>query len=182
MICTKCEEDKPVEDFYKLKNKCKSCYSKMKQKYRRSKSGLIVTIYNNQKNSTKKRKHQPPTYSRQELEQWCFSQKLFHRLYDNWKRLDFQTGYIPSVDRKKDNISYTIANIQLMTWKENNKKTGNKAAAKANRKKVRNSTNGEIFSSITKAASSANIETTHIASAIKRRGKSGGFRWEYIDD
>ena len=30
--------------------------------------------------------------------------------------------YVPSVDRIDDNIGYTISNIQLMTWGENDKK------------------------------------------------------------
>lgn len=90
--------------------------------YTRSKKGLISDLYGAQKSSSKRRGHNKPTYNLQELREWCFSQEIFHILYDNWKRLDFQRGYRPSLDRIDDRLGYTMANIQLMTWDENNKK------------------------------------------------------------
>lgn len=74
---------------------------KYHREYRQSKIGVIGQMYRNQKASSKKRGHNPPTYTKTELEEWAFSQPKFHILFDNWKRLDFQKNYIPSVDRKK---------------------------------------------------------------------------------
>lgn len=91
-------------------------------KYNRSKKGLVSKIYGSQKQHSKSRHQNLPTYSKEELKEWLYSQPLFHVLYDNWKRLDFQKMYVPSVDRINSKISYTIANIQLMTWKENYEK------------------------------------------------------------
>ncbi len=92
------------------------------QKYQKSKKGLCSKIYQNQRLNCRRRGKANPTYTMQELREWMFSQKKFHILFDNWKRLDYQKDYSPSVDRIEDDISYTMANIQLMTWAENNKK------------------------------------------------------------
>lgn len=128
--CKKCNTVKTLTEFGKKKHTkdginytCKTCRASDSLKYRRTKKGIITAIYCHQKQNSKKRGHTPPTYTKKELEEWSFSQCEFHRLYDNWKRLDFQTEYTPSIDRKDDYIGYTIANIQLITWKENNKKS-----------------------------------------------------------
>lgn len=92
------------------------------QKYQKTKKGLCSKIYQNQKLNCRRRGRPSPTYTMIELREWMFSQKKFHVLFDNWKRLDFQKAYSPSVDRIDDKISYTMANIQLMTWEENNQK------------------------------------------------------------
>lgn len=63
-----------------------------------------------------------PTYTNKELREWLFSQKLFHELYDNWKINNYEINLVPSVDRIDDYFFYTMDNIQLMTWEENNKK------------------------------------------------------------
>ena len=106
---------------------CFTCKKIKRINYIHSKNGLISSIYGGQRASSKKRGHSLPTYSKQELKQWLFSQKKFHTLYDNWKRLDFQKDYIPSVDRSDDSIGYTMANIQLVTWKKNREKQYRKA-------------------------------------------------------
>ena len=91
-------------------------------KYRRTKKGLVNLIYCNQKSSSKRRGHSGPSYSKQELKEWLYSQEFFHLLFDNWKRLDYQKGYSPSVDRLDDSLGYSFSNIQLTDWKTNNKK------------------------------------------------------------
>ena len=88
----------------------------------KTKTGLSYGIYARQLRSSKKRNHAEPTYSIEEFREWLYSQELFHRLYDNWKRLDYQKEYTPSIDRKTPSLSYTMSNIKLMTWNENNKK------------------------------------------------------------
>ena len=96
--------------------------TKVQAPWRKSKKGLVTKLYGRQCENSIKRGHNAPTYTRDELKEWLYSQKLFHLLYDNWSRLDFQSDYAPSVDRKEDSIGYTMNNIQLMTWKENYKK------------------------------------------------------------
>ncbi len=130
LICSKCREEKNISCFYKdnskksgLRPSCKTCIHEENLKYRRTKHGLISNIFQHQKRNSKKRKNVPPTYSQEELREWAFSQKIFHELYDNWKRLDFQKDYTPSIDRKNDYIGYTMSNIQMMTWANNKLKS-----------------------------------------------------------
>ena len=127
--CRICLVDKELDSFPKNKgtldgllNICKLCKNIEDRDYHRSKKGLVAGIYSAQKQSSVRRKHNPPTYSKNELKEWLYSQELFHTLYDNWKRLDYQKDYVPSVDRLDDYVGYTMSNIQLMTWKENNEK------------------------------------------------------------
>ncbi len=124
--CSKCKVLKDTIHFGILSHKkdglrgiCKPC---RKDNYR-TKKGKVSQIYNNQVKNSGIRLHDEPTYTKKELYEWCMSQKIFHTLYDNWKRLDFQTSYAPSIDRKNHKLGYNISNIQLMTWKENNDKS-----------------------------------------------------------
>jgi len=123
----------PLDNFYKrsgrinqIKAYCKECDRAKTRQYMTTKKGLLSVMYSHQKKSSKKRGMQKPSYSKEEFKEWLFSQSDFHKMYDNWKRLDYQKEYIPSVDRKDDLVSYTIANIQLMTWKENREKYFNR--------------------------------------------------------
>ena len=131
--CSKCKNIKELTEFCKDKNRedglfpqCKECCKGRRLAYKKTKEGLVAKIYSSQCGSSKQRGHNQPTYTQSELQEWIYSQKKFHVLYDNWKRLDYQSRYKPSVDRKDDYIGYTISNIQLMTWQENMSKWHNR--------------------------------------------------------
>ena len=151
------------------------------------KNALITQIYKNQKANSLRRGHSHPTYSKQELKDWLFSQPLFHTLYDNWKRLDWQSEYVPSIDRLEDDIGYTMANIQLMTWGENHKKYFADVKAGRNTKVckavLQHSLDGEFiaeFHSATSASQLNNISRGHISDVCRGdRCQAGGYRWTY---
>ena len=84
--------------------------------------GLISQIYRSQKQHSKKRGHQPPTYSQELLLRWMTAHVIFKKLYDNWIASDYDRWLIPSVDRLDNSKGYSFDNIQLMTWKENDAK------------------------------------------------------------
>ncbi len=157
--------------------------------YRHSKDGVVSKIYGHQKETSKRRGHTLPTYSKEELKEWLFSQKKFHTLYDNWKRLDFQKEYKPSVDRKKDCIGYTMANIQLMTWGKNKAKFEiqvRKGEAKCNlseNKPTRQySADGEFikeYVSQAEAARQTGSDQRKITLVVNGLRKThNGYRWE----
>lgn len=100
-------------------NKCRALYC---EAYRKTKVGLITSIYNSQKSSSKRRCHPAPSYSRVELITWCLSQSLFHKLYNEWVSSSYAMLSIPSIDRLDDYKPYSFDNIQLITWQENKKK------------------------------------------------------------
>lgn len=156
-----------------------------KQNKRRTKEGLISQIFYNQKGHSKDRGHIQPTYTRKELIEWCFSQPKFHVLYDNWKRLDFQKDYIPSIDRKNDYIGYTMDNIQLMTWMENKLKGERDKIQGINNKNniavLQCDMNGYViaeYHSISEAFRKTKIR--HISECCNNKLKSaGGFKWNF---
>jgi len=115
ITCKKIPQNK--KSFY-----CRKCeHSHFLRRYR-TKKGLISKIYTSQKQSSVKRGHPLPTYARKQLKEWIINQKLFHSLFKKWEECDFDTDLIPSIDRIDDDIGYTMANIQLMTWAENREK------------------------------------------------------------
>jgi len=152
-----------------------------------TKNNLICKIYNNQKVNSKRRKHPPPNYSRVELRDWLFSQQLFHELYNNWKNNNYISDLKPSLDRKNSYLSYTLKNIQLMTWGENNRK-GN-----IDRKIGINNKNSKAvcqfdkegifikdFFSQSEASRQTGINKTGISSVCRGKGKAaGGYIWKF---
>lgn len=150
--CTKCNKEKPLDDFYSKNYYCKSCMSIIQKKYRqknkekiknrnyrhyknnkerlnrdalirrRTKHGLIGHIYNNQTKSSRKRGYQEPEYSLEELRSFITGSALFEYLYKNWVDSDYDKWLTPSIDRIDDYKGYNLNNIQLMTWKDNHKK------------------------------------------------------------
>ncbi len=93
------------------------------KKYNRIKShtklGWIDITYNTQKGSSRKRKHNLPDYSKEELFEWVKLQTNFEELWKNWVDSDYHKDLFPSIDRINDDKPYTFTNIQLMTWEEN---------------------------------------------------------------
>jgi len=121
-----CKEYKPLSDFCKtslnldgLSYYCRNCRKLKHIQYDRTKVGLLNKIYNNQKLRTTRRNYPLPTYTREELKEWLFSQDLFHELYDKWVESNYDRWLIPSIDRIDDYKYYSLDNIQITTWKEN---------------------------------------------------------------
>ena len=197
-VCTKCNIEKDESQFgkadniYGLRAECKECKSKMDLESRRTKHGLVGKIYGGQRSNSKKRGHEMPTYTRDELEDWLFSQELFHKLYDNWKRLDYQKEYVPSVDRKDDFIGYTISNIQLMTWGDNHNKQssdilkGISTSGEATNKEVLQFKDGKhiaTYRSLHEAKRQTGVNESKICEVAKgRRKTAGGYSWRYSND
>ena len=128
-VCTKCGEEKAISEFYKRNDrkcgvisKCKACSSNDTKIYRRTKDGFISQIYSDQLSSSKNRNFHSPTYTKQELKDWLFSQGLFHRLYNIWIKSGFVKKLRPSCDRLNDYDGYSLDNLQLITWGNNERK------------------------------------------------------------
>jgi len=92
------------------------------QKFQKTKKGLVSRIYFNQIESSKRRGHDIPSYTQNELFEWVCSVPFFDSIYNNYVLSGYQKMLVPSVDRINDNLPYTFDNIQLMTWRENKDK------------------------------------------------------------
>lgn len=91
-------------------------------KYKRTKKGLIGIIYRNQITKTKIRKKSLPSYTLKELREWALKQPIYHTLFNNWVDSNCDTNLVPSFDRIKADLDYTLNNLQIITWRENNEK------------------------------------------------------------
>ena len=111
-------------------NKCKECVKKdsknnLKNRgikysgsYERTEKGVIRVIYKTQKSNSKRRGHNPPTYTKEELKEWLYKNG-FKKLYDEWVSSGYDKIKKPSVDRIDDFKSYSFENIRLTTWGAN---------------------------------------------------------------
>jgi hypothetical protein len=124
--CFTCKEKKVRARFSKdrsnktgLQSSCKECKRISFENYRHTKEGLISIIYGHQRAYSKKRGHLMPGYTKQELTQWLINQPLFDKLYSEWKDSGFDRLLSPSCDRKDNDKGYSLANIKLMTFDEN---------------------------------------------------------------
>ena len=120
--CTKCKQEKQFSEFgYQkaskdgLKYECKEC----RRDRHHSKNGLITRIYDGQRSSSKDRGRPMPDYSKSELTDWLLSQPVFHRYFKYWGDSGYKTMLSPSCDRIDDYLPYSLENIRLTTWKEN---------------------------------------------------------------
>ena len=198
-ICTDCKLPKKLSKFSKdrsgsdgLQHVCKSCNKIRVKEYHHTKDGLISRIYNSQIQSSKKRNQPAPTYSKLELKDWLFSQKIFHELFDNWRASGFDKMTIPSCDRDDDYLGYRLARIELKTWKENSDRGSSDRKNGINNKhskSVLQFTKGNVFIkefySTAQASRELNISQTGISKVCRGKYKSaGGYIWQYkgLDD
>jgi len=190
--CSKCKsikesilfnKDKYKKDGYR--NRCKVCTSEDNILYYRTKIGLIAHMYKNQKYRSKQRNHNPPEYSRKELERYLLLNKNFHTLYENWKNSGYCKEKSPSLDRKNDYIGYTFDNMDLVTWIENENKSHEDVRNGINNKKNKTvlqfNINGELikeFHSVQEAQRQTGL--WHVSDCCNGNMDSyGGFTWRY---
>lgn len=127
--CGKCGRVKELVCFHNQKSRadgkypnCKDCESKRELSYRRSKSGLVANIYSNQISNSNSRKMPKPNYTLSEFKKWVFSQNNFDSLYKDWVNSGFNRRKVPSCDRLDNRLSYTLDNIELVSFYENEKR------------------------------------------------------------
>ena len=192
--CSTCNTIKNISKFGKRKTskdglrcQCRECENEYAKKRRRTKEGLLLTIYSHQIEHSKTRGHNFPTYTKQELKDWLFTHVLFEDLYFKWVESDYDKYLIPSIDRINDYLPYTFDNIQLMTWGENDKKgirdMKNGVNNKQNISVHQINTEGEVINtyySMNQAERETSIQQSNISEVCSgRRNIAGGFRWEY---
>ena len=193
-LCNKCNEHKSLSLFSKkrasedgLQKYCKACVTQFMLDYKRTKNGLIATIYDNQKSNSKQRGNKPPNYKMVELKDWFYLQPNQELLYINWVESGYEKKLRPSVDRLDDSKEYSLSNIQLMTWEQNNKKGNddrkNGLNNKANKEVVQMDLNGvfiQKFHSSMEASRVTGIYRTGITRCCNgTRKTSGGYTWKY---
>lgn len=94
-----------------------NCYAS--KPYERTKIGLCYRLFYDQCFSSRKRNHNPPAYTKEELTHWIQSQSNFEELYQGWVDSNYSTQLRPSCDRLDNSIGYSFSNIELVTFAEN---------------------------------------------------------------
>jgi len=143
-------------------------------KYRKTISGVVTQIFASQKNSSKKRGHDVPDYSREWLIEWLCSQSLFFEIYKKWVESDYKSSLKPSIDRINDNIGYTKTNIQLLNWGIHIQKRSKGVI------QIKNGNLVATFESIIQAEKFTGVIYQSIYKAIKgETSHAGGYQWKY---
>lgn len=60
--------------------------------------------------------------TREQFFVWIITQPKLNTLFEAWKESGFDKNLRPSVDRLDDYKPYSLSNIRLTTWEENNRK------------------------------------------------------------
>ena len=194
-FCPHCETKKALKEFSKKKNAkddlsfvCRGCAKLIITAYRKTKEGVASRIYNHQHDSSKKRGHDAPSYTKAEFSSWLFSQSNFDKLFNAWTDSGQLKAKKPSCDRLDDYKPYTLDNIQLTTWKENNAKGQADRVNGINNKHskaVIQTTKSGVFIKEHYSQMQASRDTgtcnAHISRCCSGELKSAnGFKWEYV--
>jgi len=137
--CSRCNNNLPLTEFHSapklrlgVSSACKSCMSKRDLELKHTRKGLVGSIYSEQKSSCKVRNHPYPTYTLANLHEWISLQPSFTSMYDTWVSSGYDKWSRPSIDRLDNEVSYTLSNIRLTTFKENNSRSHRDAAKGSN--------------------------------------------------
>ena len=153
------------------------------KKHRRTKHGLLSTMYNSQKLHSKTRGMPPPKYSLQELRSHFLNDSKFLALYAEWEKSNFKKDLKPSIDRLLNSNPYTIENIQIMTWKEHKIKSSLENSIKKYKPVLMISLENKpikIFKSIASACEETGCYNSAIIKCcLGEINSSGGYRWKY---
>lgn len=156
------------------------------QKYTKTEVGLITKIYAAQRHRSKKRGHPFPSYSKVELTLWLYDNG-FKYFFELWESSQYSKDKVPSVDRLDDYKPYTINNIKLGTWKDNNDRYSKDVIAGVNTKHCKAvnklTVTGEFikrYYSMAEASKATGVGQPHISQVCNGKRKvAGGFVWEF---
>ena len=124
VICNRCgTTDESIIGYDKARHNdralnCKPCANELKSGLVQTPYGLIGKIRNMEVFNSKTRGHAAPKHSTQELYQWALNNKLMH-YFNIWKVKGYPKYYRPSIDRINSDEPYTLSNMRLMTWRNN---------------------------------------------------------------
>lgn len=198
-ICKKCNTEKEFACFSKASaNKdgytslCKPCVVIRNRDYWRTPYGRICQMFSIQHSNSVVRGHLAPNYTKVELYNWALANKL-EDLVEAWKESGYTKHLTPSVDRLDTNKGYSLDNIRLVTWQENNdaqydaRKTCS-VVTRQNRSVRQLALDGSLIAvhkSIASAARATGAVRTNINCMCTGKNPAiksvSGFLWEYAD-
>ena len=193
-ICKKCNQKTELNQFYKrktakdgLRDWCIKCEKDSIVKYRRTKKGLIYSVFRSQNARSLIHGYDKPQYNSKQLFEWAIKQNIFHELFDKWVESGYDKMLVPSFDRLDDYKGYNLSRLRIVTWQENKDKFDKDRIDGINNKKskavIQWSLEGNFikeFYSMANAARETGTSRTKIVLCCKgKRNTSNGFRWSY---
>lgn len=190
MRCTKC-----LLKFKNLKGRttCFNCENGLElycndnyysaSRDRRTQEGLLYSIYQGQKSSSRKRGHVGPLYSLVDLIEWCMNQEIYHELFGAWQNSNYLHELVPSINRLDETTGYSFDNIELLSWGVHRKK----AKGRGQKRVIQTTLEGNFlkeYVSCSEAARQLNIWNGATGISLVARGKKHsfkGFRFYYPD-
>ena len=159
------------------------------KKYKRSLRGKALGIYHSQVQTSIKRGHKLPEYTKKEFVDWIIGNDRYIELHSNWVESGYKRFQAPSCDRIDDYKSYSFDNIQLVTWEENHKKGASDIRNGINTKKCKSvimvSDDDkkliQFHSTLSAARYFGKNDSSFIVKAIKKGCKAYGFKWKYAE-
>ena len=156
-----------------------------RQAIKKTKVGVIRSLYRGQGSSARKRGHHLPTYSPQQLIDWAMAEPKFHIIYDNWVKANYDRYLRPSFDRKDNKKSYTLDNLQVITFMENCRKGGTIEADPAVKSIYQKTKKGILIAQWRSAADAEKllgIDNGDIGKCcLGKRKQAGGYLWEFTE-
>ena len=144
----------------------------------------------NQRSRSKHRGHPPPSYTLDELITWLEKQPCLTQFWENWIASGCVKALAPSIDRKDDNLPYTLDNIQLMTWEQNHRKGSEDIRSRKNKTHRHRSVvcfdlegnKVKSYPSLTAASEDTGVSIGNIGNTLSGKQKTCcGMTWKYED-
>lgn len=192
--CNKCHLLLSLDEFHKNNRcvdgratLCKDCVRRSQEAYYQTPNGFLIKMYTGLSSKSKDRNHPPPNFDKLEFMLWA-KEEGFDSLFQVWLSLGQPREITPSVDRLNSTFPYTINNIRLVTWRENNEAayTERKSCARVTRQcKTVNqyALDGAFikeYLSIANAARENSFCRTNINTcALGKAASAHGFVWKY---
>ena len=150
------------------------------QRYRNTMKGFLTNTYSKQRERNKQRGHGPLPYTLKEFHDYAKGLQNLEELFNKYIESGREKDLYPSFDRIDNSKGYSLDNIQLMTWAENNAKDRHTHRAIAVEQWSKDRTTFiASFASAREASDSTGVQRSKISNVCSGlRKSSGGYWWK----
>lgn len=141
--------------------------------------GVLKRIYSTQLYHSRKRGHQPPSYTWKDLVEQYINNPEYLALYQGWVESGMTRWTKPSLDRIDESKGYSLDNIQLTTWKQNFDRQAN--SLKKPMLVQKNGVVVGVFESLNAAAKAIGANRNNVSKAAKYESLIKGCRVSYVE-
>lgn len=155
------------------------------------KTNILTKIYYSQIQSSKRRGHKPPEYTKEEFINYFINNEEFNNVFNTFLESGCKNNLKPSIDRLDDFKHYSFDNIRACTIKENeskghnDKRLGIGTQGKCCKKVLQYDLNGKllaIFPSSAEASRQLGLFRQNINKVCKgQRKTSGNYIFKYSE-